>query len=237
MQSLTPVLVRLSLGDASDNASAFERYAALIRDENERSGLVSRGDLDAIEQRHFAESLALLEALEKRDLLAGPVIDIGSGAGFPGLPVKILRPGLRMTLLEATEKKAAFLERVIAELGLSDIDVVARRAEDAGRDPAHRGAYRLALARAVSPLRILLEFALPLLAVGGTLAAPKGSAAKREIAEAENALTELRGEIVEASPLPIEARGPTPTLVLVRKVAETPERYPRRAGIPRKRPL
>jgi 16S rRNA (guanine527-N7)-methyltransferase len=229
-------LNRLRLGLAADKAAALERYAALIRAENERAGLVSRGDLAAIETRHFAESLALCAALDERRLLAGPAIDIGSGAGFPGMVVKVLRPEIEMTLLEANQKKAAFLERASAELGL-DCRVLAVRAEDAGRDPGHRGRYMIALARAVAPLRVLLEYALPLLAVGGTLAAPKGTAAARELVEAENALRELGAKVAEAVPLPVEAKGPTPTLVLVLKTGETPERYPRRAGIPRKRPL
>jgi 16S rRNA (guanine527-N7)-methyltransferase len=237
MQSLTAVLNELSLGQASDNVSALERYATLIREENERASLVSRGDLEAIERRHFAESLALLEALEARGLLASPAIDIGSGAGFPGLPIKVLRPGLRLTLLEANQKKAAFLQRVADELGLTDVDVIAQRAEDAGRDRSHRGTYKLALARAVAPLRVLYEYTLPFLAPGGVLAVPKGSAAKRELREGQAALTALGGELIEAAALPVGSRGPTPTLILVRKTGDTPDRYPRRAGIPRKRPL
>jgi 16S rRNA (guanine527-N7)-methyltransferase len=229
-------LNRLRLGLPADKAVVLERYAALIRADNERDGLVSRGDVDAIETRHFAESLALCAALEERRLLASPAVDVGSGAGFPGMVVKVLRPEIEITLLEANQKKAAFLERTSAELRL-DCEVLAVRAEDAGRDAGHRGKYRLALARAVAPLPVLLEYALPLLATGGTLAAPKGSAAAREMAAAENALRELGGEVIEAVALPVEAGGPMPILVLVRKTAETPERYPRRAGIPRKRPL
>ncbi|HUF52496.1 MAG TPA: 16S rRNA (guanine(527)-N(7))-methyltransferase RsmG [Dehalococcoidia bacterium] len=227
----------LRLGLAPDKAALLERYAALIRAENGRAGLVSRGDLEAIERRHLAESIALLDALKARALLKGPAIDVGSGAGFPGVPFAALRPGLQVTLLEASQKKAAFLHRVIEELGLDDADVVALRAEEAGRDPAHREKYSLTLARAVAPLPILLEYALPLLAVGGTLAAPKGSAAPREVSEADNALRELGAELVEVVPLPIDAGGPIPTLILVRKTAATADRYPRRTGIARKRPL
>ncbi|MEX1196150.1 MAG: 16S rRNA (guanine(527)-N(7))-methyltransferase RsmG [Dehalococcoidia bacterium] len=222
---------------SSDKTAILVRYAALIRENSERAGLTSRGDVAAIEQRHFAESLALLLALEERGLARDPVIDIGSGAGFPGLPIKIFRPELRMTLLEANAKKAAFLERVIAELALKGVDVVNERAEDTARLPDHRGIYALAMARTVAPLRVLLELALPLLQLGGVLAAPKGSAATREITEAEDALRELGGVVEETWPLGPPLAGPTPTVVLVRKRVDTPERYPRRAGIPRKRPL
>jgi 16S rRNA (guanine527-N7)-methyltransferase len=237
MDSLTAVVNRLSLGQASDNAASLARLAALIRAENARAGLVSRGDVEAIEQRHFAESLALLEALETRGLLEGPVADIGSGAGLPGLPIAVLRPKLEMMLLESNQKKAAFLERAAQELDLEMVSVVWARAEEAARDPAHRDAYRLVLARAVAPLPVLLELTLPFAATGGVLAAPKGSAARREIAASENALAELGGSIEEIVEMPVMARGPMPTLILVRKTGPTPERYPRRPGIPRKRPL
>lgn len=235
--ALTAVLNRLSVGFVSDKVNKLRQYAALIRTGNERTGLVSRGDLEAIEQRHFAESLAIGEALQERDLLRGPAIDLGSGAGFPGLPIKIAWPVLDMTLLEATGKKAAFLEQTITQLGLAGVGVLAMRAEDAGHDPAHRGTYALALARAVAPLRVLIELALPFLEPGGVLATPKGSGAAGEIADSDIALMELGGTIVEATRLAIEARGPSPTLIIVRKEGPVPERYPRRAGMPSKRPL
>jgi 16S rRNA (guanine527-N7)-methyltransferase len=237
MDDVTAVLDELSLRLSRDKAVALTRYAELLRAANARAGLVSTGDLGAIERRHFAESLALLTALEKDGHLRSPAIDIGSGGGFPGLPVKIVRPELRVTLLEPTAKKAAFLESVIAELSLVDVEVVCGRAEDIARQPGHREAYALALARAVAPLRILAEYALPFLAAGGVLAAPKGSAAPRELREAEAAVQMLGGQIESSEPMPIAARGPVPTLIIVRKASATPERYPRRPGIPRKRPL
>lgn len=237
MDTLTAVLKELSLRLAPDKAAALARYAAMIRAERERSALVSRRSMDAIERRHFAESLALLRALEERELLLSPALDIGSGAGFPGLPIKIARPDLRLTLLESNEKKAAFMERVIAELSLAGVGVVGARAEEAGRLPEHRAAYALVLARAVAPLRVLAELALPFLAIGGVLAAPKGSAAPREVREAQAALEELGGAVEETARLKAPTQGRAPTLLIVRKTGETPERYPRRPGIPRKRPL
>lgn len=219
---------------------AFAHYAARVLADNERAGLTSAGTTrDAIYARHFAESLALLEALESRGELpdGARVIDIGSGAGFPGLPIAIVRPDLRMTLLEATTKKAEFLRAMASELDLVNVSVVHGRAEETGRDPEHRESYDVVLARAVAPLPVLLEITVPLLRVGGLLAAPKGTAAPREVSESTNALALLGSEIVETTPLALEAAGPIPTLVLVRKLAPTAERYPRRTGIPKKRPL
>lgn len=221
--------------------SAFDLYAERLLAENARADLTSSGtDRETIYRRHFAESLALLEVLEARGELSASthLIDVGSGGGFPGLPIAIVRPDLHVTLLEATARKTDFLRAIAAGLVLDNVTVVQARAEDAGRDPAHRGAYDVALARALAPLSVLLELTLPFLRTGGLLAAPKGSAAPREIAESGPALEALRGEIIETSPLVVpEATGPAPALILVRKMAATPDRYPRRTGIPKKRPL
>lgn len=237
MDALATVLKELRLRLSPHEAASLTRYAEMIRAERDRSALVSRDSLEAIERRHFAESLALLGALEERELLLSPALDIGSGAGLPGLPIKIARPDLRLTLLESNEKKAEFMEQVIAELSLDGASVLSARAEEAGRLPEHRAAYALVLARAVAPLPVLAELALPFLAIGGALAAPKGSAAPREVREAQAALEELGGEVEDTVRLETPSQGLAPTLLIVRKTGETPERYPRRPGIPRKRPL
>ncbi|HET9476589.1 MAG TPA: 16S rRNA (guanine(527)-N(7))-methyltransferase RsmG, partial [Dehalococcoidia bacterium] len=160
---------------------AFRLYTRLLIEEGSRLNLTSLKEPEAIERRHFGESLALLEALEALGAVASPAIDIGSGAGFPGLPIKIARPDLQLTLLEATGKKARFLELTVRELDLAGVTVVNGRAEEMAHDAAHRGAYALALARAVAPLPVLVELALPFLHVGGYLAAPKGSGGAREL--------------------------------------------------------
>ena len=228
---------RLRIDLSSVQIEAFETYYEELISARKRVSLTSLRDRESIERRHFLESLALLRAVEDAGALGSPVIDIGSGAGFPGVPIKIARPELEMTLLEATEKKAAFLRGLIARLELSGIRVVHGRAEDVAHDSGQREAYALALARAVAPLPTLVELALPFVRVGGYLATPKGSAAAREVREAENALSACGGEIEQVSKLDVPPPGPAPTLVLVRKVAATPERYPRRSGVPSKRPL
>jgi 16S rRNA (guanine527-N7)-methyltransferase len=216
----------------------FARYRDRIVQAAAEFSLTAVRDPALIETRHFLEAIAFGALLAQRGLFkeGARVIDIGSGAGLPGLPLKIAWPGLQMTLLEATGKKCRFLEQMVVELELDGVEVVEARSEDAGRDPAHRGAYDLVVARAVAPLPVLLEYALPLLKVGGRLAANKGSAAAREIEASDAALRELGGVLEEALPFyPPEVIGQT--VILVRKTSETPERYPRRAGIPSKRPL
>jgi 16S rRNA (guanine527-N7)-methyltransferase len=206
-------------------------------EENRRANLTGARDRQAVYRRHFAESLALLAALEEAGIDLSPVIDVGTGAGFPGIPMKVARPDLELTLLEATGKKTRFLQSAVNELSLQSARVINGRAEELAHQPDLRESFALAVARTVAPLPALLELTLPFVRVGGHLAAPKGSAAAREMGESANALAELGGEIVSAQVLDLPFEGPRPTLVLVKKTSPTAERYPRRTGIPNKRPL
>ena len=195
-------------------------------------------DPDSLVRRHIAESLAFGRLLDRRGLLDGPVrvLDIGAGAGLPGIPLKIAWPAVRLTLLESVGKKCRFMQDAAAHLGLDHVDVLEGRAEDFARLPEHRETYDLVVARAVAPLPVLLESALPYLRLGGTLAAPKGSAALGEIEDAEAALHELGAHLEDAPQLRPPGGIPL-TVVIVVKDAPTSDRYPRRAGIPSKRPL
>lgn len=215
----------------------LEMYLQRLLEGRRRVNLTALRDRQSIERRHFGESAALLDALERAGVVESPVIDIGTGAGIPGLPFKIARPDLDITLVESSAKKTQFLEETVRELRLSGVTVYHARAEDLARGAGHRGVYGLALARAVAPLRVLVELALPFLRLGGYLATPKGSGSEREVREASNALAVCGGTVTLVERLEVPGPGPAPTLVLVRKTAETPLRYPRRAGIPRKRPL
>ena len=234
--------LRLSQSQLDALAQFRDRLASSANEFN----LTSLRDPQSIERRHIVESLALGAFLERRGLLPGTpsagavahlrVLDIGTGAGLPGIPLRIAWPSMRLTLLESVGKKCRFLEQTCAALGLEDVDVVEGRAEEVGRDAGHRQAYDLAIARAVAPLPVLLEYALPVLTIGGRLVAPKGSAATSEVTASGPALEALGGRLQEAAPFQ-PPHGLSQTVVLVEKVAPTPDRYPRRAGIPSKRPL
>jgi 16S rRNA (guanine527-N7)-methyltransferase len=214
------------------------RYRDLIAQAAREFNLTAVRDPAAIERRHLGESLAFGAVLAQRGLLpAGArVIDIGSGAGLPGIPLKIAWPSIRLSLLEAAAKKCRFLERAARELALDGVDVLQGRAEDFAHHTAQRAAYDLAIGRAVAPLPVLLEYALPFLRLGGCLAAMKGSRAQREIAASGAALEALGGRLDAALDL-YPPDGLRQTIVLISKPAPTPERYPRRAGVPAKRPL
>ncbi len=165
---------------------------------------------------------------------ARTVVDVGSGGGLPGLPLKIMRPELRVTLIEADGRKAAFLVRACAELGLKDVEVVALRAEDAGRDDRCREAFDAAVARAVAPMPVLVELCLPLVRVGGRLLAQKTET--EDVRAAARAIELLGGAPAVVSPAPSQARTGG-TVVIVEKVSPTPAAYPRRAGVPARKPL
>ena len=156
----------------------FEEYYRLLVAANERVNLTSVTAYEEVQRRHFGESLAVAAALYRTGVLrpgqAARTIDLGAGAGFPGLPIKIAHPALRLTLLESAAKKTAFLEEVVERLALADVAVVTGRAESAAHEPAHREAYDLALARAVASLPVLLELALPFLRLGRLPGGPQG---------------------------------------------------------------
>jgi 16S rRNA (guanine527-N7)-methyltransferase len=225
----------------SHQLDLFEHYYRLLEAASSRVSLTSVTGYEAVQQRHFLESLALAPALREAGLLAPGrrerVLDLGAGAGLPGLPLKIAAPDLSLTLVEATARKAAFLREVVAELALEGVETLTGRAEEAARQADRREAYELVLARAVAPLPTLLELALPFLCLGGLLAAPKGSRAPQEVACSERALALLGGEVLSVARLAVPGASHRPWLVLVRKVEPTPEAYPRRSGIPLKRPL
>lgn len=165
------------------------------------------------------------------------VVDVGSGAGFPGVVLAVARPALDVVLCEAHARKAAFLERAAAACGLKNVRVAAARAEDLGRQPAHREVYEVAAARAVAPLAVLLELTLPLVRVGGRVVAWKGPEAPAEVAAAGRALQVLGGGPPRTVPVRLPRGAGARVLVVVDKVAPTPGTYPRRPGIPAKRPL
>jgi 16S rRNA (guanine527-N7)-methyltransferase len=242
----TPAVLQRAASDlrldvATEQLDLFERYVDLLLSSGRPAGVTAIATRERVEQRHFVESLALAKALLDAGVLVesaeSRVLDVGAGGGIPGLPIKILLPQLRLTLLDARERTAAFLQETVGALGVDGVEIVVARAEDAGRDPAYRERFDVVLARAVAPLPVLLELTLPFLRIGGYLAAPKGSGAARELQAAGRALEALGGALDSSDSLAIPGAAHEQRLVLVRKTAPTPARYPRRPGIPKKRPL
>lgn len=205
------------------------------------ANLTSARALEEAETRHFLESIAIGKAMADHGVLAwgepASLLDLGAGAGFPGLPLKIVNPQLRVTLLEATGKKARFLRSLLQDLDIAGVLVLEERAEAAAHDPLHRGRYDLVTARAVAALPALAELALPFLRLGGHLAAAKGSRVYQEMEDARRALEICGGEPAGVRALDVPGEETAPVVVFVRKASLTPDQYPRRPGVPAKRPL
>ncbi len=190
---------------------------------------------DLIVYRHFIDSLKLTSFLDLTSF--NLILDIGTGAGFPGIPLKIVSPHLSLTLLESSRKKVSFLNSLILALGIDDIKIVWARAEDFGKIRENRELYDLVVIRALAHLRILLELSLPFLKVGGILVAYKGKNVRDELKEAQNALKILGGKLEKVQEYRIGGIDFRGNLVFIRKELPTSIKYPRRAGIPFKRPL
>jgi 16S rRNA (guanine527-N7)-methyltransferase len=214
----------------------FQAYYGLLVAWSARTNLTTITDYPGVVTKHFLDSLACLEGVQE-DVAGWRVIDVGSGAGFPGLPLKIACPDLRLTLLEATGKKAEFLTEVVTRLGLTDVTVLNARAEQAGHDPAHREGYDLAVARALAAMPVLAELTLPFVRPGGLVIAQKGENPVGEVEAAQAAFQALGGRLRRVLPVTVPGLAAARHLVVVEKVAATPDRYPRRPGMPAKRPL
>src|SRR5437016_2265022 len=201
------------------------RLSELARMVSECPGLVS-GPAQALVE----DSLVLLEHLGE----AHRLVDVGSGGGLPGLPLKIARPDLAVTLIEADQTKCAFLVQACARLDLDGVEVLARRAEEVGQDGRYRESFDVAVARALAPLPVLVELCLPLVRVGGRLLAQKTD--KEEVDAARRAIGLLGGSLDSVSPAPSAARV-SGTVVVIAKIRATPPEYPRRSGVPARKPL
>lgn len=240
LQLVPEVAAKLGTPLTPEQGQAFRRYAELLLEWNRRINLTGLDDWPAIERRLLAESLLLLPWVDEACTGTVPcrLIDVGSGAGIPGIPLAIARPTLHVTLLDATAKKVRFLEAVVRELSLRHAIPIHERAELLAHHPEHRGQYDVVTARALAHLATALELTLPFLHPDGLALFPKGKEIDHELAESERALTLLGGELVAVELLPLAERiGEPGTIVVVRLVRPVPDRYPRRPGIPGKRPL
>ena len=216
----------------------FETYYRELVARNRDVNLTRITDYEDVQVRHFLDSLTCLPLLRAAGPLEGKrVIDLGSGAGFPGLPVKISAPELPVILLEATGKKADFLRHMVKLLDLKNVEVIAGRAEEVGHTPAFRERFDFVLARAVAALPALAELMLPLCRVGGACIAFKKGAVEAEAADARRAIELLGGKPAALHRVDLLPGETDRCLVVIEKGSVTPDNYPRRPGIPEKRPL
>ena len=215
----------------------FHRYYQELVDWNRRVNLTSVTGCIEVQSRHFVDSLSVIAVLNGSLLDSGRVLDVGSGAGFPGLPLKIAFPRLNITLMDATSKKASFLRHVSRVLGLDDVKVLAGRAETLAHDPVLREEFDLVFSRAVAQLPVLAEFTLPFCRLGGLVVAQKGAGVDVEVRQARKAIETVGGTLKEVREVRLADFDAGAALVVIEKKATTPPMYPRRPGIPAKRPL
>ena len=210
-------------------------YERELLEWNEKFNLTAIRDVEGIRAKHFLDSLSC--SLAWKEQIPRRLIDVGTGAGFPGIVLKVLYPNLKLTLVESVGKKATFCKHVVESLGLENVEILAERAEDVGRNPAHREKYDWAVARAVAALPVLVEYLLPLVKVGGGVLAQKGESGPAEAQVSANALKLLGGRLRQLVKVELPGVADERFLVLIDKSAATPSAYPRKAGLAAKKPL
>ena len=214
---------------------ALTTYERELIEWNQKFNLTAIRDEKGIRTKHFLDSFSCVLAWKANP--PNNLIDVGTGAGFPGIPLKIIYPNTKVTLVESVGKKAMFCQHIVRLLGLEGVEVLNARAEELGQMREHREQYDWGVARAVANMRVLSEYLLPLVQVGGRMLAQKGESGPAEVHAAENAIKLLGGEVRQLLPVTLPGVFEERHLVLVDKVATTPPGYPRKPGVPAKKPL
>jgi 16S rRNA (guanine527-N7)-methyltransferase len=235
MERLEAGAKKLGIGLNSKQLEQFDAYYYELVDWNRQVNLTAITDYEEVQLKHFLDSLTV--ALAWPLGRGNGVIDVGTGAGIPGIPLKIAFPDIKLVLLEATAKKVSFLYHIREKLALNDVEIIVGRAEEVAHVPGYRERFDLVLSRAVAPLPTLVELTLPFCAIGGSFIAQKKGSVDEEVGRADRAIELLGGKLQELKRIELEEFVDERYLVVIDKIAPTPEKYPRRPGIPGKRPL
>ena len=225
----------LNIELSAEQQEQFRIYEALLLDWNSRINLTAVRDPEGIRITHFLDSLTCVPVLG--DMNGKSLIDIGTGAGFPGIPLRIFYPGMRLTLVDSVGKKADFCQLVVNTLHLKNVTVLKDRSEELGNNKETREKFDAAAARAVAGMPVLCEYLLPLVKVSGVMLAQKGESAPDEVKSAENAIRKLGGDPAEMTSITLPDVEGIRYLVKVPKIKPTPAGYPRRTGLPLKKPI
>lgn len=211
----------------------FNNYMELLLDWNEKINLTAITEKEDIILKHFKDSLTIEEFIPEN----AKVIDVGTGAGFPGIPLKIVRKDISLTLLDSLNKRIKFLDEVVNNLELENVETIHSRAEDAGMNKKYREQYDIATSRAVANLSTLLEYLMPFVKVGGSVICMKGPNIEEELNNAKHAISELGGEIQEIKNFKLEGTDNERNIIIIKKVKPISGKYPRKAGMPANNPL
>lgn len=216
-----------------EQIKSFEKYMNLLLEWNEKINLTAITQPEEIKLKHFVDSLTVLKYINDDD----KVIDIGTGAGFPGIPLKIMNKNTKITLLDSLNKRINFLNIVIEKLDLSNIQAIHGRAEEIARNKLYREKYDVAVSRAVANLSTLTEYMLPFVKIGGKCICMKGANVNEELERAQNAIKELGGEIERVDNFYLSDNDNERNIIVIKKIKKTKSKYPRKAGTPSKEPL
>ena len=235
MSSLIKVMEHEGIELIGDTIEKFEKFRDTLIETNKYLNLTSITEEEEVNYKHFLDSLLPMKKIEFKE--NAKVIDIGTGGGFPGLPMKFYRDDLDITLLDSLNKRIKFLKDTIYKIELSNIEAIHGRAEELGRQKQYREVYDYAISRAVSRLNTLVEYSLPFVKVGGYFISMKGPSGKEEAEEAKNAIKLLGGEISDIIEYQLDYEDSDRTLVVIKKISPTPKKYPRGGGKPKNKPL
>jgi 16S rRNA (guanine527-N7)-methyltransferase len=214
----------------------FDKYLKLLQEWNNKVNLTAITEEEEVYLKHFYDSLTLARYIDfNADSLS--LCDVGSGAGFPSIPLKIIYPEIKITIVDSLKKRINFLETIVEELGLEGVHLYHARAEDFGQEKSMRETFDVVTARAVARMSVLAEFCLPLTRVGGTFAAMKGSQGQEELDDAKKALKTLGGQVKKTETFELPEDAGERSIILINKKGKTPKKYPRQAGTPNKNPL
>jgi 16S rRNA (guanine527-N7)-methyltransferase len=238
MEKLVEGARQLALPLTERQLQQFQTYYEQLVEWNRRVNLTGITDYEEVQVKHFVDSLTIVMALEGSALVKGnfALLDIGTGAGMPGIPLKIAHPEARLVLLDSIAKKTAFLRHIVGELGLDGVDVLTERAEEIGHLPDYRERFDLVVCRAVGQLATVAELSLPFCRIGGLAVIPKKDGIEQELSQGNGAIGILGGKLKSVREVTIKGLDQH-LLVVLEKTSPTPVTYPRRPGIPAKRPL
>ena len=227
----------LGIALSEQQLEQFYRYYKLLVEWNKIMNLTGITELEEVVSKHFIDSLALVKAVPLQDGRKVSGIDVGTGAGFPGIPLKIAFPNLKITLLDSLNKRIKFLNEVISQLGLQNVETIHGRAEDFGRDAKYREQYDYCVSRAVANAATLSEYCLPFVKVGGAFIPYKSGKIDEELEQGTKAIESLGGSIADVIRFELTGADADRSLVVIDKIAKTAKKYPRKAGVPSKEPI
>ena len=232
-EKLKEISKEINIDLNEEQLDKFKKYMDLLLEWNEKINLTAITEEDEVILKHFVDSMTVLKYIDN----GASIVDVGTGAGFPGIPVSIAKDSVNVILVDSLNKRINFLQEVISQIDLKNIKAIHSRAEEFGQNKEHREKYDISVSRAVANLSVLVEYLLPLVKVGGKCICMKGSEVEEELTNAKFAIKELGGKVEVVDEFCLPGTDIKRNIIVIRKEKETPKKYPRKSGTPSKQPL